>query len=183
MQAPEQEPAQLFVQPTEQTRPQPPLQPYVHPKSQPVSSSLSCAEVPKTGILASAIAPRIGNAFFAAFLKKSRRDWSSSLPSFLLITTSLYVPIGLPASARIIAYMYLHKKSVEVRTCHSSHASRLSHCPVLLNEQRETPTPMSLYNTSLTLAKAAQRQHIRKEQRRLYKHPMSIYPLPCPDKT
>lgn len=46
----------------------------VHPSLHPVASVL----LANTGILESAIAPIIGKADFAAFLKKSRRDFNSS---------------------------------------------------------------------------------------------------------
>ena len=40
--------------------------------------------------------------------------------------------------------MLIYIKSVGVYSCHSFHAERPSHCPILLNEQRQKPTPICI---------------------------------------
>ena len=42
----------------------------------------------------------------------------------------------------LIVFLYI--KSVGVYSCHSFHAERPSHCPILLNEQRQKPTPICI---------------------------------------
>ena len=45
--------------------------------------------------------------------------------------------------------MLIYIKSVGVYSCHSFHAERPSHCPILLNEQRQKPTPICIRKNHL----------------------------------
>lgn len=68
-----------------------PVQEKVHPDLQSLATSPALANI---GMFASAIAPRMGRADFAAFLKNSRRDWSSSFLFCFMIVPSC--PIDSP---------------------------------------------------------------------------------------
>jgi len=87
-----QDPLQLeqLVQPQEQEPEQP-----LHPEQLPtqVSQPIGClfAAFTIVGALANMMAPRIGSAPLAAFLKNSRRDWSSSfLFSFFILKSVVH---------------------------------------------------------------------------------------------
>lgn len=61
--------------------------------------------------------------------------------SSLVVAISLnifFVPINLPVSAFNKKLLKPYKKSVEIRPCCPFHVERPSHCPIRLNEQRET---------------------------------------------
>ncbi len=75
------------------------------------------------GMLAKAMAPRMGRAFLAAFLKNWRRDCnSSSLFSFMI----LYHPYRLSG----FRFTWWYKKSARVCICYPSRLQRLWHVPI-----------------------------------------------------
>ena len=64
--------------------------------------------------------------------------------------TNHYLPKRSPVFSRykIIKGCGYIKEKREIRTCHSSHIERPSHCPIRLNEQRETHADEFIYHLS-----------------------------------
>lgn len=83
--------------------------------------------------------PIIGRIIFEAFLKNSRLDCRLSFWFSLSILMITFLPIDLQASAKDNKKRNgTNIKKRGDRTCCPFHAERPSHCPIQLNEQRET---------------------------------------------
>ena len=142
---PVQPPLQPFEQPLKHAVPQPEHlteQFVLQPDSDPPISSIALATM---GLLAMIAAPIIGRVRFAAFLKNSRLDWSSS---FFLFFCILFIELKdayeLPNSALIFCFRSGNKKDVGV--CSSAPISilRPSHCLHVKISNASLPTPSDI---------------------------------------
>jgi len=96
------------------------------------------------GEFASTIAPKMGSAPLAAFLKNSRRDWSSSFFPFFFITLEVKDAYELPNSALIICFRSGNKKDVGVCSSAPIPILGLSHCLFLRISNASQPTPSDI---------------------------------------
>lgn len=104
--------------------------------------SAACAIM---GELANAIAPMTGNAFLAASLKNSLRDWSSSFCFFSFMILKIFVSPTLLTDFRVTPLMLMNNQQIDyllghfifvqrrrdrttMRTCFSSNCTKFTLC-------------------------------------------------------
>ena len=107
------------------------------------------------GALANAIAPRIGSAPFAAFLKNSLLDWSSSFFLFFITFEVLKDAYELPSSALILLKVG-NKKDVGVNSSVPIPIIRLSHCLQVRISNASQPTPSDIIHNTSTIPQVNQ---------------------------
>lgn len=129
MQAPSQEPLHV------------PLQ---YPIHAPEQSHCASVALMIAGALVSIIAPKMGRALLAAFLKNSLRDWSSALFLLFFITLEVKNAYELPNSALIVSFWSGNKKDVGVYSSAPIPTFRPSHCLFLRISNASQPTPSDI---------------------------------------
>ncbi|MDE6633824.1 MAG: hypothetical protein K2J96_00995 [Bacteroidaceae bacterium] len=103
------------------------------------------------GALVSIIAPKMGRALLAAFLKNSLRDWSSALFLLFFITLEVKNAYELPNSALIVSFWSGNKKDVGVYSSAPIPTFRPSHCLFLRISNASQPTPSDIIAANTTL--------------------------------